>query len=171
MAALEEGTPEIAEPAFLTLDRPLHIVTAKGDAVVLKPDVYEIGSVMDVQLGLAKEGEPTVLLHAQRGTHHESIKRTMALVITGESTDEEYLVLLTRDGRRYDAHGSISGVKSRGTDTVASLPDKTIKDAVVAASANPRSVSSPPCQPNPAGIGPRWIPVPCTMPTNPSATH
>ena len=167
MAVLEEGTPEIAEPVALMLDRPLHVMTAKGDAVELKPGVYEIGVVLDVQLGLAKEGQPTVLLHAQRGTYSESITRAMALVIPGQS-NVDHLVLLTPDGRRFDAVGFTSEVKSRSTDTVASLPDRKITDAIAAASTKTGSVPLPPCKPNPAEIGPRWIPVPCTMPTIPA---
>ena len=168
MAVLEEGTPEIAEPAFLTLDRPLHVMNAKGNAVELKPGIYEIGTIMDVLLGLAKEGQPTVLLHAKRAVHSESIKRIIALVIPGQSNDEQHVVLLTPDGTRFDAVGSASGVKSRNIDKVAALPDKKLTDAIIADSAKPAFLSSPSCQPNPAEIGPRWIPVPCAMPTVPT---
>ena len=165
-AILEDKTPEIAEPVVVTLDRPLHVVTATGEAVMLTPGTYEIRPVLDVQLGLAREGHPTVLLHAHRGAHNESIPRTIAMAVPGE-VDQVHIVLLTSDGRRFDAQGSGLGVMSRGTGTEATLADKPLDDALKAASARPPS-HSPPCLPNPAEVGPRWLPVPCTMPATDS---
>lgn len=162
-AILEEGTPELAEPTTLQLERALYIVTAKPDAIVLNPGTYEVGVVMDLQLGLAKEGQPTVLLNAKRDTHSIHVHRTIAAVIPGPS-DDLHLLFLTPDGRRFDAVGFESVVKPRSIDQVASLSDTAIEKAVAAAFTTSRSVSSPACQPNSAETGPRWIPVPCTMP-------
>lgn len=166
-AVVVEGPPEIVEAVALTLDRPFHTMDAKGDAVEFKSGIYEIGTIMDLQLGLAQEGEPTVLLNTQRDTHNIPIRQTIAVLIPGPSNDV-HLLFLTPDSRRFTAIGYASPVKSRSVDMAASLPDKTINDAVVAAAAKLRSVSSPACQPNPAEVGPRWIPVPCTAPTTPS---
>lgn len=167
MAVVVEGTPDILEPVTVTLDRALHITTAKGETVEVKTGIYEIGTIMDLQLGLAKEGQPTVLLNTQRDTHNIPIHRTIAVLIPGPS-DDVHLLFLTPDGKRFTAIGYGSEVKSRSTHMTSSLSDKAIKDAVAAADAKPRSVSSPACQLNPAEIGPRWIPVPCTMPTIPA---
>ena len=54
MAVLEEGTQEMSDQTAVTLDRPLHVTTAKGEAVVLEPGIYEIEPILDLQLGLAK---------------------------------------------------------------------------------------------------------------------
>jgi hypothetical protein len=163
MAVTEGGAHDMTEAAMLTLDRPIHILTTSGDTILLSPGTYEVGPVLDIQLGLAREGQPTVLLHAHRTTHNQTIQRTIALAIPGES-DRIHLVVLTPDGRRFDAQGSNTGIKAHAADASDSLSDKRVQDALLTAATKPRSVS-PACQPNPADIGPRWSPVPCTMPT------
>lgn len=165
-AVIKDGTPEIVEPVALKLDRPFHSTDAKGEAVELKTGAYEVGPIMDLQLGLAKEGQSTVLLNAKQDRHSFPIHRTLALVIPGPS-DDMHLLYLTADGRRFEAIGFPSAVKPRSIDTIAPLHDKTIEAAVQAASVSPRGVSSPPCRPNPNDIGPRWVPVPCTVGGNP----
>ena len=158
----DAGIADSAEPTALTLNRALHITTAKGDSAVVNPGIYEVGVVMNLQFGLAREGQPTILIPAHRSPHSESLQRTTAMVIPGQS-DEMHIVLMTPDGRRFDATGSLSGVKPRSVGTGAALPDRQLHEALKAALATPPSVL-PPCRPNPAEIGPRWIPVPCTMP-------
>lgn len=161
-AVTEKGTPEIAEAVAFKLEQSFHATDAKGEAVELKAGAYEIGTVLDLQLGVAQEGQRTVLLDANRDNHHIPISRTIAVVIPGPS-DELHLLLLTADGRRFDAIGFPSAVKPRSTDKIAPLPDKTIEAAVLAASVGARDAPSPPCRPNPSDIGPRWVPVPCTL--------
>jgi len=165
-AVLEEGTPDLAEPVTVTLDLPFHTTDGKGNAIKLNPGIYEVGPVMDVQLGLAQQDQPTVLLHAARDTHNIPIHRAIAAVIPGPSEDL-HLLYLTPDGRRFDVIGLDSGVTSRRVEMVAALPDNTIREAIAAASVKPRSLSAPVCRPNAAETGPRWIPVPCTVPTEP----
>jgi len=164
MAVVGEGTPELPEAVALKLEAPFHTTGSEGSPIELKPGVYEIGTIMDLQLGLAREGQETVLLDATRDRHSFPITKTFAAVIPGPS-DDVHLLYLTPDGRRFEVVGYPSAVKPRSLDTMAPLPDKTIEAAVRAASVSPRAVSSPPCRPNPNKIGPRWVPVPCTMPT------
>jgi hypothetical protein len=158
-------TEEITETAALRLDRPLHVTSAKGDTIMIEPGIYEVEPVLGLHLGLAQEGYPTLILLAKPGTHNESIKRTMVMVIPGQSDDEQHLVLLTPDGQRFEVPGSLSGIQSRGTGMVATLPDNILKDAIIQASERSASEPSPPCHQNPEPIGPRWLPVPCSMPT------
>ncbi|MCS6297599.1 MAG: hypothetical protein H8K09_15295 [Nitrospira sp.] len=160
-AALEEGAPEITQPIVLTIDRPLYVTTATGASAVLSPGTYDVQPVLDVQIGLAKEGQPTVLLHARRSGHNESLQHPLAMGVPGES-GQIHLILLTPDGRRFDARASRSET-SRGTDLATTVPDKTLQEAIRSASTQSRGVL-PACRPNPADIGPRWIPVPCTVP-------
>jgi hypothetical protein len=161
-AVKEDGYQDETRHAFLTLNRPVHAITLKGDTVVLEPGMYEVTVVMDVLLALAKEGTPTVLLPSSQGTHKETIEHSLAAA-TSAGPDEIQFVLLTPDGKRFDAEGSSTGIKARTTDGSA-LSDKKIQEALQTAGTKPKPVS-PACQPNPADIGPRWIPVPCTMPT------
>lgn len=160
-AVIQEGTPEIAESVALKLEQPFHAMDAKGAAVELKAGTYEIGTILDLQLGVAQEGQRTVLLNTNRDTHQIPIHKTIAVVIPGPS-DDLHLLFLTADGRRFETIGFPSGVKPRSINKIPALPDKTIEAAVRAASVSPRGVSSPPCRSNPDDIGPRWVPVPCT---------
>ncbi len=160
-AILEEGSGELPGAIVLTIDHPLHITTATGASAILSPGTYEVQPVLDLQIGLAKEGHPTVLLHASRSEHGEALQHPLAMEIPGES-EQVYIILLTPDGRRFDAQASRSE-RSRGTGQATTVPDKTLQDAIRSASTQSRSVL-PACRPNPADIGPRWIPVPCMMP-------
>ena len=163
-ATIPDGdTEEITETAALTLHHPLYVLSAKGDVIKIEPGIYEVEPILGLHLGLAKEGYPTLLLPAKPGTHNELIKRTMVIVVPGQSDDERHLVLLTPDGQRFDVLSSFSGVQSRGTGIVGTLPDNMLKDAIIQASEQLPSESPPPCQQNPAPTGPRWIPVPCTI--------
>lgn len=180
----QEATPDVApssvvspsegmddEPAFpqvaVTIDQPLHFISTKGEDTLIATGIYEIEPVLDLQLSLAREGQSTVFLPAMQGLHSETIQQPMALLIQGKSNDEQHLVFFTPDGKRFDTVGSLSGVKSRGSGMVATLPDKILKDAIIQTSAQPRSEYPPPCQQNPVPSGPRWLPVPCTMPSIP----
>ena len=163
-AVTEEGADVVPEPVALTLDRPLHIVTAMGKAALLEPGIYEIEAILDLDLGLAREGQPTVLLHANPSTHSEAIHRSMALLVPGQADDEQYLVFLTPDGKRFDVRGSTSDVSARSTEMAVALPDRKLKDAMMSAPAQPTSGLPAPCVSNPSPFGPRWIPVPCVMP-------
>lgn len=115
VAVVEEGSPQINQPVTLTVDRPLHVMNAKGEATELQPGIYEIGTIMDLQLGLAKPGQSTMLLHAHRGTHSLSLQRSIALALPSTS-DDAHIILLTPDGRRFEARGSVAGIKSSSTE-------------------------------------------------------
>ncbi len=160
-AVLEEGAPEIIQPIVLTIDRPLHVTTAAGASAVLTPGTYDVQPVLDVQIGLAREGQPTVLLHARRSGHSESLQHPLAMGVPGES-EQVHLILLIPDGRRFDAQASRSET-GRGINLATTVPDKTLQEAIRSASTQSRGVL-PACRPNLADIGPRWIPVPCTVP-------
>lgn len=155
------------EPVFsqvaIIFDQPLHFMAANGEDTLIAAGVYEIEPVLDLQLSLAREGQSAMLVHAIQGTHSEAIQQPMALVISGQSEDDRHLLLLMPDGKRFDSVGSISGVKSRSTRIVGTLPDQFLKDAIIQASAQLTSEPPPPCQQNPEPSGPRWLPVPCTM--------
>ena len=162
-AMTEDGYQDEARHASLALDRPVHVITLNGDTAQVEPGMYEVTVVMDVLLALAKEGTPTVLLPSSQSTHNETIKSSLAAAVPAGS-DEIQFVLLTPDGKRFDAQGTRTGIKARTADASHPLSDKAVQDALQTAATKPRSVS-PACRPNPADIGPKWIPVPCTMPT------
>jgi len=119
---------------------------------------------MDLQLTQARVGQPTVLIHAELGTHHVSIKRSIALVKSGQAEDEEHQVLQSPDGTRFDAVCSRSEVTSRSVNKAGTLHENRLKEAVIAAFAKQSATPLPPCQQNPEETGPRWLPIPCSLP-------
>ena len=153
-------TEDAAPSAAITLDRPLHFITAKGEDAVVQAGAYKVESVMDVNLDLIREGQASVLLQALPGTHTERISKATALLIPEGRGDLWHLVLLMPDGKRLDALGSASGVRPRG-DLPISLDSRRLATALGAASISP---SIPPCQPNKFPVGPRYLPIPCVLP-------
>jgi hypothetical protein len=108
------GSEDIAPSAVVSLERPIHFLTATGEDVVIQAGAYKIESVLDVNFALTKEGQPSILLQGLPGTHTETISQPTALLIQGEREDLWHLVLLMPEGRRLDALGSASGVRPRG---------------------------------------------------------
>ena len=164
----ETDSDQVEAPVTITFDLPLHFRSVEGDDTVLPAGSYEIESVMDLQLSLTQEEQASVLLPATAGTHRESLTHSMAIVLSGESNDVRHLVFMTPDGKRLEATGSTSGVTSRGPGEAALLiPERKLRDGILATSAFPKSLPPPPCYPSQLPIGPRWLPVPCTMPALP----
>jgi hypothetical protein len=161
-ARTEDGYQDEARHASLAVDRPIHVMTLNGDTAHVEPGMYEVTVVMDVLLALAKEGKHTILLPSSQDTHQPTGERSVAALVSA-GQDDIRLVLLTPDGRRFEAQASSSGIKARTADASHSPSDETVQDALQTAAAKERS-TSPACRPNPADIGPRWVPVPCMMP-------
>ncbi|MFZ1746387.1 MAG: hypothetical protein WAU17_10730, partial [Nitrospirales bacterium] len=162
-----EGTAMDNEPVFpqvaISFDQPLHFMSGNEEDTLIAAGVYEIEPVLDLQLSLAREGQSTVLVPAIPGTHREAIEQPMALLVQGESNDEQHLVLITPDGKRFDALGSLSGVKSRGIGMTVGLPNQKLQNAIIQYKASPPAGRPAPCQPNPLSVGPRNLPIPCTL--------
>ena len=149
--------PQIA----ITFDQPLHFLSITGENTLVAAGVYEVEPVLDLQLSLAREGQPLVLLPVTLSTHSETIQQPVALLIAGESNDERHLMFLTPDGKRFGTIGSTSGVKSRGPEVAVALPSSKIKDAMLYSTTASSTGSRQPCQPNPLPVGPRWLPPGC----------
>jgi len=154
-----------APPTTIKLDQGLHFQSTKGDDIFVAASVYEIEPVLDLQVSLSKEGQQAILLPAEQDTHAETLTHPVAILVQEEQTDRRHLILLMPYGQRYDVVGSIFGIQSRGPGMVAPKPSAQTKEAMAAAtSPNTSGFPLPPCRPNPNPFGPRWIPVPCTMP-------
>ena len=100
----------------VTLDQPVHFTTAEGSDVVLDAGDYEVEAT-DVWLRVTpSEGQAVdaVLLEAQAGSHEESLTDPLALSADGETADAHHLVVLLPSGKRVEAIGSYSGIRSRG---------------------------------------------------------
>lgn len=164
-----EESKSTEEPVAVVIDRLLHVRSMEGDDIEVEAGVYEVESVMDLQLGLAKEGQPAILLPATQTEHGERLDHSAALLVQGES-EERYLVFLRADGMRFDVAGSASGIRSRSSFLSGVVPIGKIKETMVSSSATPSTAPSgsrPPCVENPSTIGPRWLPPGCKMPSVP----
>lgn len=159
-----EQSEWVEAPLSVTIDRPLHVRSMEGEDVLLDTGVYEVESVLDLQLSLAKEDQPSILLPATRDTHQEFLNHSVTLLVPGES-DQRHLVFLRPDGLRLDVIGSTSGIRSRGPGNLIALPIGKFRDAMMATTATPSTGSGepPPCSPNPLPTGPRWVPPGCKM--------
>ncbi|MDF0644435.1 MAG: hypothetical protein P0111_10415 [Nitrospira sp.] len=165
-----ESVPDTSPtpPITVTLDQALHFQSAKGDDVLVAAGVYEIEPVLDLQLSLSKEGQQAILLPAEQDQHAEPLTHPVAILVQEEQTERRHLILLMPYGQRFDVVGSSSGIQSRGPGMVAlKRPSVQAKEAMTAPTPNTPAPLTPQCRPNPNPFGPRWIPVPCTMPTPP----
>ena len=161
-ATLADADSEIGPPTVtIKFDHPVHFLSMKGEALVVEAGIYEIESVQDLLLSLAKQGQEAILLPAQQSSYGETIPQPLALLLSGGMNEAQHLVYLSPDGKRYEAVGTTMAVSSRDVTAVVAIPNQRVKDAIAAAS----SVGPlPPCKNNTLPVGPRWIPVPCAMP-------
>lgn len=120
----ENDPDSLAGAAAITLDRPLHFMSANGEDALVKAGQYGIEPIMDLQLALSGEGQAPVLLQAISSTHTETVAQATALLVRGAQEDQWHLVYVTPDGMRLDAVGSTSGISSRGGSGIFSLRDR-----------------------------------------------
>jgi hypothetical protein len=84
--------------------------------VVLKSGVYTVDQA-ETWLRVTPSGSQTVdaiLLEAHSANHDQTLTEPQAISVQGESPDAHHLALLLPDGKRLEAVGSYSGIRSRG---------------------------------------------------------
>ncbi|MDH5426569.1 MAG: hypothetical protein OEZ57_01260 [Nitrospirota bacterium] len=115
-------SPALADTT-VTLEQPVHFFNAEGSDVALAAGQYEL-ALADTWLRVTTSGGQTVdalLLEAQSATHDESLTEPLAISTQGESPDVHHLALLLPGGKRLEAIGSYSGLRSRGTLSLLSI--------------------------------------------------
>jgi hypothetical protein len=120
----ENDLASLAGATAITLDRPLHFMSANGEDTLVKAGQYGIEPIMDLQLALSGEGQAPVLLQAISSAHTETVAQATALLVRGAQEDQWHLVYVTPDGMRLDAVGSTSGISSRGGSGIFSPKDR-----------------------------------------------
>jgi hypothetical protein len=102
--------------AIVTLDQPVHFTTAEGSDVVLDAGDYEVDAADEWLRVTPSEGQAVdaLLLEAQVARHEEALKAPLGVSAQGESPDTHHLALLLPDGKRLEAIGTYSGIRSRG---------------------------------------------------------
>ncbi len=100
----------------VTVDRAVHVTTAEGSDLVLDVGDYVLEPAQQWLRITPSEGNAVDahLIEAQTGTHKESLESPQSLSVTGIEADTHHLVLLLPDGKSFAAHGSYSGIRSRG---------------------------------------------------------
>lgn len=141
----------------VNLPQALHFLTPAGEDIMLSPDSYEV-EVVDSWLKLLPKGEARtamVLIEALPGSHDEPVTEPVVRGQFDESNpDLFHLAVLLPDGTGWEALGTTSGVRPRGS-VLAYLRSKM-------PSRNPPSLSTRKPQPqhrfaqrsNPVNCGP-----------------
>ena len=108
--------PALADTT-VTLEQPIHFLNAEGSDIVLDAGQYELASTDTWLRVTPSEGQAVdaLLLEAQAATHDESLTEPLAVSAQGESPDVHHLALLLPGGKRLEAIGTYSGLRSRGT--------------------------------------------------------
>ncbi len=99
----------------ITLDQPVHFTTAEGSDLVLEVGDYKVEVAEEWLRVTPSEGQAidALLLEAQVANHKESLPVPLALSTPGASPDTHHLALLLPGGKRMEAIGSYSGIRSR----------------------------------------------------------
>ena len=100
----------------VTLDQSVHFTTVEGSDVVLDAGDYDVVAADEWLRVTPSEGQAAdaLLLEAQVAKHDEALKAPLGISAQGESPDTHHLALLLPDGKRLEAVGSYSGIRSRG---------------------------------------------------------
>ena len=114
------GTVDSASaPPKISVETPIYFSAADGSEMLLTPHVYSVQS-RDPFLEMRPVGadrKETILLNATIGTHQESVGSTTAFLTTGDEENSYHLVLLKPEGTAYEAIGTTTSLRSRGTTT------------------------------------------------------
>lgn len=110
------GIPAAFADTTVTLDQPVHFTNAEGSDVILDTGSYAVKATEEWLKITPSEGQTmdALLLEAQAGVHEETLTAPRALSAEGEQPDTHHVVLLLPDGKRLEAIGSYSGIRSRG---------------------------------------------------------
>jgi hypothetical protein len=110
----------VTETAFadtiISLEEAVHFTTAEGSDVILEAGDYEVEPAEE-WIRITPSGGNAVdslLLEAQSASHEETVQAPLALSTQGEVSDTHHLTLLLPGGKRLEAIGSYSGIRSRG---------------------------------------------------------
>ena len=111
---LSASTATLAKTT-VTLDQPVHFITAEGSDVVLSAGDYQVDAADEWLRVTPSEGQAVdaLLLEARKASHEESLKAPLGVSAQGESPDTHHLALLLIGGKRMETIGSYSGIRSR----------------------------------------------------------
>jgi hypothetical protein len=111
-------TQDRATTDSITLEKPVHFLAPEGNDIIAASGTYRIEALESRALRLipseAASGTTPLIVAAVALPHEQPIESRVALSVpNGE--DEHHVVLLLPDGKGWDAGGTYSGTRSRGT--------------------------------------------------------
>jgi hypothetical protein len=128
----------------VTLDHAIHFTAPDGNDMVAEAGTYTVQVAGDSHLRLLPQtDQPAIEIQAEPTTHAETISALTALLIAEEGQDDEvHLVLMLPDGQAFDATGTFSRTRSRGTRTA--LTATQLRTGLVQSTGRLGGVSSQP---------------------------
>lgn len=125
-----------ASPASLSIDKALHFQAPDGASVSLDSGRYLVVADPSGGLRLILANGKSLVVTATTATHGEKLTQAQAVIVpVGE--DERHLVLLLPDGKRLEAIGSLSGIRSRGLARPEVVSNVALQDSVTQLRAAP----------------------------------
>jgi hypothetical protein len=137
--AADPAAPPAAAPAptaSVVIDTAVHFQTADGADIALASGSYRVESASGGGLRLISASGKSTDLAATAATHDEKLTEPRAILVIG-GDDGRRLVLLLPDGKRLEAIGSLSGVRSRAMARQAPALVAPVSPAVAALRAPP----------------------------------
>jgi len=128
----------------IALERQIHFQASDGRDLVVEAGTYTVQQAGDAYLRLLPQTDkPAIEIQAGSMIHEETISSPTALLIAEEGQEDEvHLVLVLPDGLAFDATGTFSGTRSRGTRRA--LSATTLHTSLVQSAAFLSGVASQP---------------------------
>ena len=142
LSCLTLGAGATNADTTITLDQAVYFTSAEGSNVVLDAGDYKVESAEGWLQVTPSRGLPfdSLLLEAQMGSHEEFLSAPLAFSVQGETTDSHHLVVLLPGGKRLEAVGNYSGIRSRGTLPLLTIQHLKTLSSRIQSAAPPRLV-------------------------------
>jgi hypothetical protein len=113
-ASHPDKKPSALDPTEIQITEPLHFSAPDGSDVAVQAGTYKVEQASDSQLRLVSTANaPPVMLSAHATRSTSDVPSPVALGTLFES-EVYHLILLLPGNNALEAHGSVSGVQSRG---------------------------------------------------------
>src|SRR5450432_1656546 len=122
----------IAPTATVLLSNTVHFQSAEGTDLVLERGSYSVEPAASGGLSVSGANGKPLVIPATAATHEEKLAGPRAVIVPA-GTDEQHLILLLPDGKRFEATGSLSGVRSRGLARPAMVSNMALQSALATA--------------------------------------
>ena len=108
---------EYIDPALVTFDQPVYFFSPEGNPILVQPGTYRAESASSGISLIPGQGQNTLLIETEHGTHDTGIPDLLALSLPGgtpEELDLHHVMVLLPTGECLEVTGSYSGIQDRG---------------------------------------------------------